>query len=128
MNLTYGELLKSQLMVGQIDPWRRTDDGNPIYALLVPTQIALDECNAFRKRVNPDSEELTRAQMLKHLKDDDVFVFRNVDEFVNLKNNLKDSKKQKIVVDFLKPKSKRTISPERKITLQKQAEKMRQFA
>lgn len=105
------EYLKKLKMIGQIDPWRRDDDGNPIYALLVPVDTAILEIGG------PDTT-ITRTEFLKCLKDANVFVFRNIDEFVKLRDSLRKVEKE---VKTERKKFKREISPERRKALKDHA-------
>jgi hypothetical protein len=62
-------------MLGQVDPWRRTDEGQPIYTLLVPVETALDECKEWSK------QEITRKEFTDYLKQNDILLFNSVEEF-----------------------------------------------
>lgn len=79
MSIDYVRYLKGFRMIGQIDPWRADDNGKPIFALLVTVDVALAECIAL------SGQDMTRHEFLSYLKEQDVQVFKNVDEFANLK-------------------------------------------
>jgi len=66
-------------MVGQVDPWRSYDDGSKIYTLLTSVEVAMEECSAW------SNQEFTRQAFIAYLRDNGVIVFKNVEEFVKLK-------------------------------------------
>lgn len=101
----YAEYLKKLFMIGQIDPWRRTDEGAPLYTILVPFDIAYDECVAKCKEL--EFESFTKGEFRNYLKLNDIIVFNNVTEFG--KANLGRAKK---------PRKK--MSEERRKRLQEQ--------
>lgn len=109
--IDYVSYLKNLRMIGPIDPWKR-DDGSPALALLVAVDNALTECLGWSK------QEMTRNEFLGYLKDNDILVFGNIEEFVNWK-------KEKIKPSEGKPKFKRNISEERRKQLQNHASEMR---
>jgi hypothetical protein len=80
----YAGYLKRRLMVGQVDPWRRTDDGKPIYTILVTVDIAIKECEEW------SNQDIGRTEFINYLKLNDILCFRNVDEFKKLKEELKE--------------------------------------
>lgn len=98
-------------MIGPVDPWKK-DDGSFAVALLVSVDNALTECNGWSR------QDLTRSEFLSYLKDNDILVFSNIDEFVNWKKN-------KIKPSEGKPKFKRNISEERRKQLQNHASEIR---
>lgn len=108
----YVEYLKRHFFIGQIDPWRRTEDGRPILCLLTNVKDAIEECK------NWSGEEISKQEFLRIMKEGDIFVFRNIEEFQKVKDELKDSRKQ---VDETALKFKRTVSEERKEKLRNQA-------
>jgi hypothetical protein len=76
--------------VGQVDPWRKYDDGKPIMALLTPVENALEECVAW------SGQDMTREQFIKVLRNQGVLVFKNVDEFAKLREHReKEAKAEK---------------------------------
>ena len=105
----YVEYLKRHHFIGQIDPWRRHDNGNPVLCLLTAVEPAINECEGW------SGQELKRGEFIKYLKDNDIFVFRSVEEF----KKYKDEK----IEEKLEPK-KRNISDEHRRNLQKQVLKM----
>lgn len=107
------EYLKKHWLVGQLDPWRRTDDGKPLFALLVPVDTALAECKEWSKI------EISRAEFIDYLKLNDVLTFRNVDEFVKIKES-----KKKVDETPLKLK-KRQLSEDHKEKLRNNIKKAR---
>lgn len=110
--MNYVGFLKSLKMVGQIDPLKK-DDGTPAYALLVSVDIALQECNAW------GNQDMARAEFLSYLRDSDILVFSNIEEFINWK-------KDKLRPSEVKAKFKRKISPERRKALQNHAQSIRE--
>lgn len=106
----YVEYLKRHSFIGQIDPWRRHDNGDPILCLLVSVETALNECELW------SNVDLGRTEFVKYLQSEGIFVFRSVDEF-------KKYKDEKIEVK-LEPK-KRNMSDDNRRRLQKHAEEMR---
>jgi hypothetical protein len=78
-------------------------------ALMVNTQIALDECNYW------SNQDITRSNLVKELKDNDILVFSNIHEFTEWKKNRDKPKK----------KHKRVISEERRNALRNHAKEMR---
>ena len=99
--------LNRKLYVGQLDPWRRTDDGKPLMVLLIPVDTALTYYQDW------SGQEIARQDLISYLKLNDILTFRNVDEFQKLKAS------QKIPVDT------RALKPKRKIT-DEQREKLRE--
>ena len=65
-------------MVGQVYPWKKGSDEPRILALLVPIENALAECLCL-------DQDLTKTRLTNLLKEEDIRVFKNIDEFVNLK-------------------------------------------
>jgi hypothetical protein len=102
----YADYLMRKLMVGQIDPWRRTDDGTPLYCLLTSVKEAMDECELWSKR------KIDKSSFVDYLKINDILMITNVNEIEKVKK-VKREKKE--------------LSPERLKTLQIQAEKMRKL-
>lgn len=109
--IDYVSYLNNLRMIGPVDPWKR-DDGSPALALLVAVDNALAECTDWSR------QEITRSEFLNYLKDNDILVFSNIDEFVNWK-------KDKFKPSEGKPKFKRNISPERRKQLQNHASQIR---
>jgi hypothetical protein len=108
--------LKKHFMLGQIDPWRKTEDGKPIYTLLVTTDAALEECKQW------SNQDISKKEFTDYLKLNDIYLFHNIDEFKKTKENLEKGIKEEEIQ--LQPK-KKPITEERRLFLQKQAEKMR---
>lgn len=118
MTFNYSEYLKRHLMIGQIDPWRVDIDGKPIYALLVPFDSALNECKEW------SGQDLTRGELLQDMKENNIFVFRNVDEFGKIRDKLREEEK------LLKKEAKghkKALSEERRKKLQEHAAKIREL-
>ena len=107
--MNYISYLKKIKMIGEFDPWK-TNNGKPYYALLVAVDIALEECKAWSK------QDISRSEFLSHLKNEDVLVFGNVEDFVEWKKNRKNPSAKRF---------KRNISEERRNALRKHAEDMR---
>lgn len=105
----YVAYLKKHLMVGQIDPWRETDEGNKIYTLLVPIETAIEECKAW------SNQEFSRSNFINYLKVNDVLTFKNVEEFAKMKEE-KEEKKEIV----FKKGFKKQISEERREKLRNQ--------
>lgn len=63
-------------MIGRVHVSHERGD---IEALLVPVQVALDECNGW------SNQDITKAQFLAYLRENDVEVFNSVEDFVKLK-------------------------------------------
>lgn len=105
----YIEYLKRHGYIGQIDPWRRHDNGDPVLCLLTSVEPALNECEGW------SGQELKRGEFVRYLKANDIFVFRSVEEFAKYKEEKIEPK--------LEPK-KRNISDEHRRNLQKQVQLM----
>lgn len=106
----YIEYLKRHSMIGQIDPWRRHDNGDSVLCLIVSVDTALNESEGW------SGQELTRGEFVKYLQSNNIFVFRSVEEFKKYKDTKIETK--------LEPK-KRNISDEQRRRLKKHAESMR---
>lgn len=104
----YVAYLKKHLMVGQIDPWRSTDEGKKLYTLLVSVEIAMEECQAW------SNQEFSRHDFVNYLKTNDVLVFKNVEDFVKTKE---EAKEEQII---FKKGFKKKITEERREQLRKQ--------
>jgi hypothetical protein len=109
----YATYLKRRLMVGQVDPWRRTDDGKPIYTILVPVETAIKECEEW------SGQDISRSEFINYLKLNDILCFRNVEEFKKLKEELKEIEEKPLKV------RKRQISEEHREKLRNNAKKAR---
>lgn len=107
----YVEYLKRHGYIGQIDPWRRHDNGDPVLCLLTSVEPALQECISW------SGQEMTRSEFVKYLQSENIFVFRSVEEFKKYKDDKIEPK--------LELKKKRTVSEERRKKLQKHAETIR---
>lgn len=107
----YATYLKKQLMVGQVDPWRRTDEGKPLLALLVTVEYAMNECKEW------SGQDILRSEFLKHLNDHHILVLRDVNEFKNIKEEIR----KPVETTPLSPK-KRKISDKTRERLLKQLE------
>lgn len=110
--MDYVAYLKTLRMIGQFAPMKK-DDGGFAEALLVSVEIALQECNGW------SNQDLTRSEFLNCLKDNDILVFSNIEDFVNWK-------KEKSKPSEGRKKFKRVISEERRNQLKKHAELMRE--
>jgi hypothetical protein len=80
--------LKRHSMIGPMHPWNKNDQAAPIMGLLVPVQSALDEIIGWT------GQDITRNEFLAHLKENNISVFNNIDEFVNLKSKPIDGQQQ----------------------------------
>lgn len=109
--MDYVTYLKGLRMIGQIDPLKK-DDGTPAYALLVSVEPALAECIGWSK------QNMTRKEFLAYLKENDILVFSNIEEFIKWK-------KTKIKPSEMKKKFKRNISEERRNQLKNQINSVR---
>jgi len=89
--------LKSHLMLGQVDPWRKTMEDEPIFTLLVTVDYALAECKSW------SNQDISRQEFIDYLKINDIYLFKNIDEFKAVKE-----KKETLKVE----KKKRETSPE----------------
>lgn len=99
----YADYLKRHLMVGQVDPWRITDEGKKIYTLLVSIEDALKECKEW------SNQEIDRRKFINYLKLNDILAFRDVNEFAKIKEeNEKRTKEERPI------KKKRIVSEETK--------------
>lgn len=106
--MDYINYLRKLRMIGIFDPWKK-DNGDYAEALLVPVDTALLEC------IDWANQDITRNEFLKYLKDNDILVFSNIDEYTKWKKN-----RNKPVKKF-----KRIISEERKNQLREHAKSMR---
>lgn len=88
--------LKRHGFIGQIDPWRRHDNGDPVLCLLTSVEPALQECIGW------SNLELTRGEFVKYLQSENIFVFRSIAEFEKYKGEKIEEK--------LELKKKRNIS------------------
>jgi|SRR6266853_2068136 len=93
----YIDYLKIHLMLGQVDPWRKTLEDQPIFALLVSVDYALEECKSW------SNQDILKQEFINYLKINDIYLFKNIDEFKAVKN-----KKETLRVE----KKKREISTE----------------
>lgn len=108
--MNYVAYLRGLKMIGAFSPWRK-DDGEFAEALMVSVEIALSECNEW------SNQGMTRSELLSYLKEHDVLVFSNIEDYVNWKKGKgKPSDK---------PKFKRTISEDRRNALKMHAKAMR---
>jgi len=103
-------------MVGQIYPAYRHDTSEPVIALLIPVNTAMEEY------VSWSDQEITRHDFIKELRDNGVSVFNNIDEFVKVRDNLKEMEK---LIKKEKKKHKRNISEERRNQLKEHASSIR---
>jgi len=60
-----------------------------MYALLVPIQNALEECLLW------SGQDISRDQLLKYLKANDIHVFSDIDDFTKTKNEYQKTLKQR---------------------------------
>lgn len=104
------EYLKRHGFIGQIDPWRRHDNGDPVLCLLTHVEPALKECIGW------SNVEISRGEFVKYLQSENIFVFRAIAEFEKYKDTKIEPK--------LELKKKRNVSEERKKKLQEQVQKM----
>lgn len=103
--------LKRHFFIGQIDPWRRHDNGDPVLCLLTSVETALNECEGW------SNQEIGRAEFVKELQSEGIFVFRTIEEFKKYRD--------KPIEPKLEPK-KRNISDAHRRRLQKHAETIRE--
>jgi hypothetical protein len=71
----YTKYLERRKMIGQLHPWNRFDQSKPIIGLLVPLEIAINEC------VHWSGQEITRSEFLRYLTDNGVHAFNTIDDF-----------------------------------------------
>jgi len=122
-SIDYVSFLKRKNFIGQIDPWRRDDEGKPILSLLTKTQDAIDECK------NWSNQDFTRQEFVKYLNTNGIYVFSNIAEFnkvkdvIHLEEALNNSKSSR----NCSTKKKREISPEHREKMRKQAKKMNEM-
>jgi len=102
----YIDYLKRHFMLGQVDPWRKTLEDKPIFTLLVDLNTAIEECKLW------SGQEISKQEFVNYLKINDIYLFKNIDEFKEVKE-----RKQTATTS---PKTKKSISPERKELLRKQ--------
>ena len=98
-------------MLGVVDPWRKTFDDKPIYTILVPLDTAYEECKLWSQ------QEFSKTEFSNYLKINDIYLFKNVDDFKELKDEIKEEKKNR---------RKRNLSPERREQLSNQMKSIRQ--
>lgn len=97
----YAEYLKRRLLIGQIDPWRVDADGQAFYTTLVPLETAMSECKEWSK------QDINRKAFLNHLRNCNILVFSNIEDFTRHKANTKGN-------ELVKPK-KQISEEQRKI-------------
>lgn len=83
----YASYCKRHKLSGQVDPWRKTDTDKPIYALLVPVEMALEECKGW------SGQDITRHEFLQYLKLNDTLAFKNIDEFAKFRDDREEERK-----------------------------------
>jgi len=66
-------------MLGQVDPWRKTMEDEPIFTLLVNVDYALEECKSW------SNQDISKQEFINYLKINDIYLFKNVDEFKTVK-------------------------------------------
>ncbi|MBR1245507.1 hypothetical protein JQ609_01035 [Bradyrhizobium sp. AUGA SZCCT0169] len=66
-------------MIGQLHSWNSFDQTTPIIGLLVPLEVAMNECAQW------SGQEITRFEFIKYLRDQGVHVFNTLDEFMQEK-------------------------------------------
>jgi hypothetical protein len=78
-NCNYIGFLKRKSFIGQLHPAISSEDQrNPIVGLLVPIQIAIDECDLW------SGQELPRKEFVTYLKNNNIFL-GDVDDLLKLK-------------------------------------------
>lgn len=115
----YATYLKRHLMVGQIDPWRKTDEGKPFYALLVPVDTAIHECQGW------SGQDFGRKEFISYLKTNDILVLSTPEDL----SKVREDKVEEVKVVKAEKKAKRVkreVTPERREQLRIQALKMRE--
>jgi len=70
-------------MLGQVDPWRKTLEDEPIYTLLLDLNTAYEECKRW------SNQDISRQEFIDYLKINDIYLFKNVDEFKTVKEKKK---------------------------------------
>ena len=85
----YISYLKRHLMLGQVDPWRKTLDDGPIFTLLVDLSTAIEECKLW------SGQEIIRQEFINYLKINDIYCFKNANEFVAVKEKKETATKSK---------------------------------
>jgi hypothetical protein len=85
----YTEFLKRRQFIGQVHPWNKNEqNNNPMMALLVPVQNAIDECNYW------SGQDITREQFLTYMKNNNIYVFKNIDDFVKAREEYDKNRKR----------------------------------
>jgi len=88
-------------MLGQVDPWRKTLEDEPIFTLLVTVDYALEECKSW------SNQDVSKQEFINYLKINDIYLFKNVDEFKAItekKNTLRVEKKKREISPELREK------------------------
>jgi hypothetical protein len=88
--------LQRRCMLGVVDPWRKTFEDKPILTILVTPDMAYEECKKW------SNQEFSKQSFIDYLKINDIYLFKNIENFVEKKEEKK------------KEKSKRILSPETK--------------
>lgn len=78
-NVNYVKHLQGIFFIGELDPWRKDDEGNSYFALLVPLDTALQECKDW------SDQDLGRKEFVDYLKLNNVWVVKNIEEFQKIK-------------------------------------------
>ena len=98
MGFDFISYLKRHLMLGQVDPWRKTMDDNPIFTLIVDLNTAYEECK------NWSGQDINKQEFINYLKINDIYLFKNI-------NELNSVKEQREATSIAK-KKKREYTPE----------------
>ena len=85
----YTKYLERQKMIGPLDPWNKNDPTKPIIGLLVPLEIAINEC------VHWSGQEITRSEFLRYLTDNGVHAFNTIDDFRKAKTSSREKTPRK---------------------------------
>lgn len=67
------------IVLGQIDPWRKTEKGTPYYTILVTLDDALERCKSW------SGQDIARKDFISYLKLNDVILLQDVEEFKKVK-------------------------------------------
>lgn len=116
-NINYVDYLKKHFYIGQIDPWRVHDDGQPILCLLTKVEDALEECKLW------SLQDITRTEFIKYLEANRIFVFKNVDEFGKVREDIRNGEK---VIKLARKRTRRNLTEEHREKLRKQVSQFKQ--
>jgi hypothetical protein len=85
----YTKYLERRKMIGKLHSWNKFDQTVPVIGLLVPLDVAINEC------VHWSSQDITRSEFLRYLSDSGVHVFNTIDDFTKEKERDQGTKPRK---------------------------------